>query len=91
MLKIIRSLKDLNFRQLADVYIQSCQERGSVHYSGQTAQQQLLSEQDLYGEVKCFFADKNALREGETPIDCFKRRMTNDSGSYLFFLPTKSL
>ena len=32
------------------------------------------------------FADKNALREGETPIDCFKRRMTNDSGSYLFFL-----
>ena len=61
MLKIIRSLKDLNFRQLADVYIQSCQERGSVHYSGQTAQQQLLSEQDLYGEVKCFLADKNAF------------------------------
>lgn len=34
------------------------------------------------------FSDASAIREGETPIDCFKRKMTSGSGAYLFWLPT---
>ena len=62
MLKIIRSFKQMNFRLLADVYIQSCQERGRLNYPDYPeAQQIFLAEQDLYGEVSCFFQDENAF------------------------------
>ncbi len=44
-----------------------------------------LTAEDICSSVSAF-ADKNALHESETPMDCFKRKMTNDSGSYLFFL-----
>ena len=33
------------------------------------------------------FADPNELRDGETPIDCFFRKMTTGSGYYLFYIP----
>lgn len=56
MLKIIRSFNAMNFRLLADVYIQSTREQGMLNYSDYPAQQQLLlAEQDLYGDLKCFF------------------------------------
>lgn len=62
MLKIVRSLKDLDFRLLKAVYLQSCQERGLQKYSDcPPAQQLLLAEQELYGDVKCFFEDKKAF------------------------------
>ena len=62
MLKIVRSIRELDFRNLADVYEQSCIERGSKQYGNYpTSQQMLLSEQDLYGEVKCFLADPKAF------------------------------
>lgn len=56
MLKIIRSFNAMDFRLLADVYIQSSRERGMLNYPDYPVQQQLLlAEQDLYGDVKCFF------------------------------------
>ncbi len=62
MLKIIQSVYKMNFRMLADVYAQSCQERGILNYPDRPrAQQLLLAEQDLYGEVKCFFEDYKAF------------------------------
>lgn len=62
MLKIIRSIRELNFGKLADVYTQSCQELETGNFSDiPLGQRILLAEQDLYGEVKCFFADKNAF------------------------------
>lgn len=62
MLKIIQSFRDLDFRLLANAYVQSCQERGALNYPDYPAAQQLLmAEQDLYGEVKCFFQEKNAF------------------------------
>lgn len=62
MLKIIRSLGNLDFRLLADAYTQSCQEQGKLNYPDYPASQQLLmAEQELYGAVKCFFQDKNAF------------------------------
>lgn len=33
------------------------------------------------------FADPNEMREGETPLDCFFRKMTGDAGYYLFYIP----
>lgn len=33
------------------------------------------------------FADPNEMRDGETPIDCFFRKMTSESGYYLFYIP----
>ncbi len=35
------------------------------------------------------FADPNELRDGETPLDCFKRKMTSGSGYYLFWIPNR--
>ena len=62
MLKIIQSFRDLDFRLLANAYVQSCQERGKLNYPDYPASKQLLMpEQELYGEVKCFFKDKNAF------------------------------
>lgn len=62
MMKIIQSFNELNFRMLADVYLQSCQQSGKQNYPDYPpAQQILLAEQDLYGDVKCFFEDKNAF------------------------------
>lgn len=62
MLKIIHSIDKIDFRLLADVYAQSCQENGRQTYPDRSIGEQLLcAEQDLYGEVKCFFQDKNAF------------------------------
>lgn len=62
MLKIIRSIDELDFRLLAGVYAQSCQENGRLNYPDRSIGEQLLyAEQDLYGEVKCFFRDKTAF------------------------------
>lgn len=62
MLKIVRSLKELDFGLLKAVYLQSCQERGMQNYPDYPpAQQILLAEQDLYGDVKCFFEDTKAF------------------------------
>ena len=33
------------------------------------------------------FADVNEMRDGETPLDCFFRKMTSESGYYLFYIP----
>ena len=33
------------------------------------------------------FADPNEMRDGETPLDCFFRKMTTGSGYYLFYIP----
>lgn len=62
MLQFIRTFKHLNFRLLADVYKESCQISGMQNYPDEPYFQQLRSaEQDLYGEVKCFFEDSKAF------------------------------
>ena len=33
------------------------------------------------------FADPNEMHDGETPMDCFFRKMTSESGYYLFYIP----
>ncbi len=45
-----------------------------------------LTAEDI-SSAKSAFGDVNGLQEGETPVDCFKRKVTSDSGTYLFFLP----
>lgn len=45
-----------------------------------------LTAEDI-ASSKSAFSDPNSLGEGETPMDYFKRRVTSDSGCYLFFLP----
>ena len=62
MLKIILSLKELDFSQLADVYSQSCRESGDMNYGKfPEAQRIFLAEQDFFGDLRCFFRDKNAF------------------------------
>ena len=61
-MKIIHSVKAIDFRLLADVYIQSSREQGRLNYPGYPVQQQiLLAEQELYGDLKCFFDTVNSF------------------------------
>ena len=62
MLKIIRSLKELNIAQLMAVYIQSNIENGACDYPQLPSNMQLLqAEQDFYAYLKLFFNDNDAL------------------------------
>ncbi len=62
MIKIIRSVQELNFQQLWNVYSQSCRKEGKMNYPNSAPEQQLLlAEQDLYSDTKCFFQDPDAL------------------------------
>ena len=45
-----------------------------------------LTAEDI-ASSKSAFGNKNVLNEGETPMDYFKRKVTSDSGTYLFFIP----
>jgi len=56
MLKISLSLKELDFRQLTDVYQDSIRQSGYEHYYHESEQQQILmAEQDLYLYLKEFY------------------------------------
>lgn len=59
---IVRSLRELDFRQLMDVYEQSNRQAGQENYPNLSEPQQLLmAEQDVYTYLKeCFFKDPNA-------------------------------
>jgi len=48
MLKIIRSMSDVNVEQLLDVYLQSNREIGEHNFPNDSAQQQLRKAQDLF-------------------------------------------
>lgn len=62
MLKIVRSIQELDFNQLKAVYAQSCQENGALNYPHYPIfQQQLFAEQDFLGDLQCFFQDVNAF------------------------------
>jgi len=62
MLKIIYSLKDMDFRQLMDVYAEGNRENGCVFYPDLPENQQLLqAEQDFYAYLREFFKDKAAF------------------------------
>ncbi len=45
-----------------------------------------LTKEDIFAPDSTF-ADPNEMRDGETPLDCFFRKMTSDAGYYLFYIP----
>lgn len=62
MLKIIHSVKELDFGQLCSVYTQSIGQSGSEYYPWLSpAKQQLQAEQDFYSFLKCFFKEESAF------------------------------
>lgn len=62
MLKVIRSLKELDFHQLMQVYIEGNRENGAEFYPNLPENQQLLqAEQDFYAYLREFFTDPCTL------------------------------
>ena len=70
MLKIICSLKDMDFHQLMDVYAEGNRENGAEFYPDLSENQQLLqAEQDFYAYLREFFKDKAAFYAVWAPED----------------------
>ena len=61
-------------------------EGGGVQYNVNEWVEIRLTAEDICAPDSTF-ADPNELRSGETPIDCFFRKMTTGSGYYLFYIP----
>ena len=61
MLKIIDSLRDIDFRQLMDVYEEDNQRNGKQNYSDfQDGLQLIYAEQDFYTYLEIFFSEPTA-------------------------------
>lgn len=61
MLKIITSMKELDFGQLASVYDESICKNGSENYSNESENVQYLqAKQDFYAYLNMFFAQKDS-------------------------------
>jgi len=59
MLYIVRSGRDLDFRQLMDVYEESNRQWAREHYPYLSESEQILrTEQDMYENLRCFFLDR---------------------------------
>lgn len=62
MLKIAYRAAELDLGQLCRVYEQSCAEAGAQKYPHLGSNEQFLAaQQDLYGQVRCFYNIKNAF------------------------------
>ena len=62
MLKIITSMKELNFSQLVAVYEESIHKSGMENYSDLSENVQYLqAEQDFYGYIKLFFEQEGSI------------------------------
>lgn len=62
MLHIVRNRKDLDFGKLMAVYEESNRKWAQERYPYLTeAEQQLRTEQDMYGNLQCFFLDRRAF------------------------------
>jgi len=63
MLRIIRSMKELDFAGLMEVYIEGNRENGADHYPGETQSRQMfLAEQDFHQYLReCFFPTEGAF------------------------------
>ncbi len=62
MLQVIKSLRELNFGQLMDVYIESNQENGDQFYPQLPPVEQIIqAEQDFYAYLQLFFQEKEAF------------------------------
>lgn len=62
MLKIIHSLRDLDFDQLMQVYEEGNRENGRDNYPMlSTAEQLLAAQQDFYAFLQAFFKEKHAF------------------------------
>lgn len=62
MLKIVYSMKELDFRQLCGVYVQSNSERGARDYPKYSAGEQIIfAEQDFFQNLQCFLLDGKAF------------------------------
>lgn len=61
-MKIIKSMKDLNFSQLTDVYAQSISDDGNVRYAMLPQTERIIqAEQDFYAYLRLFFKEKGAF------------------------------
>ena len=59
MLYIVRSGRDLDFRQLMDVYEESNRQWAREHYPYLSESEQILrTEQDMYENLRCFFLER---------------------------------
>lgn len=62
MLKLIRTMGELDFSRLMDVYIEGNRENGNVFYPQLPPQEQLLrAEQDFYAYLREFFRTPGAV------------------------------
>ena len=59
---------------------------GGVQYNVNEWVEIRLTKEDIFAPDSTF-ADPNEMKEGETPLDTFFRKMTSDSGYYLFWIP----
>lgn len=73
-LLIIHSLRELNFRELMDVYVQTNRKSGRDNYPFLSEpQQMLMAEQDVYTYLKeCFFNQPDAYYLIWAPTDRYK-------------------
>ena len=79
MLKIIRSMKDLDFGLLMDVYEESNRASGRKYHSHLSENQQLMqAEQDHYGFLRQFFRDGKSFYAVWAPGGRYKAALRID-------------